>query len=629
MGKPRLNQQVPIQNPFPVQWGTDFKIEKPIGSGAFGQVYLATYHGENEKIKNQIKGKKIAIKQFSEEDKEVDIAPYLSQMANVRPELGQKYNAGFMISDENGTKRLVSEFVSYDPETSSSSDLQKYFVQVNTNSDENYTFQKQFDQNNLAITLSQFAFAMKDTQNALHEAGVFHFDTGARNFLVAEPTRDDQGNILKVNLKISDYGFSEIIPSEGFVHFVEGSNLPLRSLDARTYAREGRSVATDIYALKIAMIEMIGLAMNFNPQEIKNKILCLEPNQSNDDFAMARMQYSNEEVLKKFVENLEYEIKRMSDFNRKAQIDTFLQCYKEFLTHMPAKCEVGEHCSVADMKAIREEDNKRLIDANKNFKVAIKEVFNELELSQHKNDLIDNRLQYIQDSPTALKVSSWNQLQAQRQRLMTGGQHYSPIPLPKLQTQQKELIHSSSTAVLMNSFGPLTPMTAVKSSLSDLERKSPSLVPSPKREKSLPENKVEISKDKLHEAEKLVKPIPSVQLMKSNDLERLKLIKRLNLIKEIVYNDHLWKDKSILKIGGINTMKIYFSGLPLDTLDRGVLKMLSDAINDIVTEKLALHRPTRNEVVENFYKAIQSNTLESFYDELTKKKEEKPRRHSP
>ncbi len=91
-------------------------------------------------------------------------------------------------------------------------------------------------------------------QNNLHENNVLHLDTAPRNFLVT--TEPGTNNLV---LKITDFGLSvpTIMPKEGEAY--HNQQAPVRIVDQEGY--NGRAgVKTDIYARKMAMLEVIALA---------------------------------------------------------------------------------------------------------------------------------------------------------------------------------------------------------------------------------------------------------------------------------------------------------------------------------------------------------------------------------
>src|SRR3990167_7873365 len=379
---PRILSQIRVRS-------SDFKIgHPPIGKGTFGEVSTATFNGNNSRIKDL---GLIVVKNFigslgEASDNDPFISPYLFQAAITNPRLGDKYNAGIVVVDEENHQRLISQFVTYHKDQPpKSGNLESYFRRVNANSNTSFASFPLFNNNNLAITLSQFAFSMKDSQNAVHEAGVFHFDTAARNFLVGKPICDASGNILQMALKISDFGLSEIMPPNGIVHLEDKPLLPSRWLDSSTLYRQGHSIVTDLYALKISMLEAIGLALG-----VTNTVeeLLIFPGQTLGHFFDFRIANTDSEALKLFLANAEAIASNHLDPERGKQVKLMIDCYRDYLTTMPSGCKKQGYYTPEEVQAIRAEDNKLFLEATAKFKNTMKNA-----LSVHpQQDILHQRL---------------------------------------------------------------------------------------------------------------------------------------------------------------------------------------------------------------------------------------------
>lgn len=93
------------------------------------------------------------------------------------------------------------------------------------------------------VMLARFVSDIKEGQAELHQAGIIHSDSAARNCLVGEN-----------KLKVGDLGISVQVNADGIAIRDPNMQVPLYMFDQRNYLKQEVTVATDIFSLKCLML---------------------------------------------------------------------------------------------------------------------------------------------------------------------------------------------------------------------------------------------------------------------------------------------------------------------------------------------------------------------------------------
>lgn len=357
-------------------------IGDPLGSGAFGTVFLCQYDGSHpDVLKLCDVNKMVAVKYFT--SGQVDQA----ELANVKAIYERSINtftaelaANFPLDsprtrdnpdkqeerlgalDEAVEERLnefkknvvvslpmksnrgevvgvVSPLVAYayTPQKTYSSDLQDFLTDVSTSlpylsagSDELRDVTQKTLGNNVAISLAQFTSAMLKGQDQLHTIGMLHNDTAARNFLVSAIERNGLGDIVSVDVALADPGLSGVMKEDGTMPVDTTRNVPFRYLSRSVLDTRQYDIYSDIYALKASLIENLG----FLEQKMNSDVLCHQPGESSNDFFNFRFQKNDNEALSHYLNHVQRGLSMMTPAIAN-QVATYINYYHDFMTIMP------------------------------------------------------------------------------------------------------------------------------------------------------------------------------------------------------------------------------------------------------------------------------------------------------
>ncbi len=366
--QPRAPNQLLTVNPADL---TEMPGE-PLGEGGFGKVVGVEYKGADPELLAMAQRGALIVKSFKREpDEDVVINPYLHQLLiHDRPDLRGKFTVG-VVREKEGKPVIIGNFVSYNGYQSS--DLEKFIygtMSYGSEARKNTTaFAYAFEDTNVATSLVQLMASMKISQDALHEAGVFHLDTSPRNFLLRQAVVNDKGS-MNVSAVINDFGLSRRIPPNGVVPFtpeLEKSRWPLRYMDSRAINRDGFSIATDYYALRISMMENVCHALNIPLDSI---LWIQKPDEGYMNTIIQRQQLTDEFALAKFTDHLMVKIENCNNPAMKLHLQLFVKSFRDYLTSMPPKSDTY---TPEQLRAIRQEDGLKFSRALDNFSQMMQE----------------------------------------------------------------------------------------------------------------------------------------------------------------------------------------------------------------------------------------------------------------
>jgi serine/threonine protein kinase len=171
------------------------------------------------------------------------------------------------------------------------------------------------------------------SQMELHETNILHLDTSPRNFVMT-----DNG------VKIIDFGLSLTMDTTGTSEDIRFPLNPLYLYDAKAAIGEGKSIETDIYSRKIAMMEVLLTYLNINRSEYGNAIT-----------SSLNKQYisSNKDRLVKALSILEEYANKDKTVKKQFVLDIIAD-YRDYLTYMPTK-------SSQTPQAFDEADSKKFL----------------------------------------------------------------------------------------------------------------------------------------------------------------------------------------------------------------------------------------------------------------------------
>ncbi|WP_172597015.1 protein kinase [Legionella spiritensis] len=349
-----------------------FRVETNgvLGKGAFGSVELFEYRGDQFKSLCDEKGR-VAVKFQSNPDKnELLIAEHLSKNLLKGELSGEKArcNQTAPLEDEAGFLGIVTAYEYYartvhGEEQEVSRDLLQFLRPKKPPLEhEDPDIERAF-QENPAIMLSQIASSMHSSQEALHQVSVLHVDTALRNFMV-NATWDEQGNLIAIQSKIVDYGLSKIVEkNENVYDFSHGARWPVKHFNQESLDNGVLSIKTDLHALRLAMIGMVGLASSSDPTHIEEDFIKFkypDVEESIPDFANKRVNVSDEAYLKILLTKIRDVVDMQCDNNpeKKAELYLFLDCYEDYLLSLP---------DTHDFSEAQRLDREKLHEANNRF----------------------------------------------------------------------------------------------------------------------------------------------------------------------------------------------------------------------------------------------------------------------
>jgi hypothetical protein len=335
-----------------------------LGEGNWGRVELCKYEGDDPAILSICDHfMRVAVKTLKAtggiDKHEVKIISHLNQQGlNTKA----KFNLSLPLKENDNYLAILSKFISYnhDPTHPQSASLLDFLRNQSETDDKNFN-------EDLALTMAQFTTAMKNAQDNLHAAGVLHLDTSLRNFLVKQPKLDNRGEIIKFKVVISDFGLSEISKGIQPVDISHWETGPIKSLDHTALENKKVSIFTDIFSLKVSAINMIGIMAGAKQEGSLLKLSRFD--YSNQQFMEKRLKKftNDEDVLKKYLKNAikfldeKYDEDDLNDTNYQ-QLTLYVDCYRDYLTHMPSK---------TNPQLAKIVDRKLIINANEKFLVRL------------------------------------------------------------------------------------------------------------------------------------------------------------------------------------------------------------------------------------------------------------------
>lgn len=326
----------------------ELEKQKKLGGGAFGTAYRYAYIGNNPDISlltstaAKRDQKYIVVKKYhgNIDKNELEIASALFQAHEKNPQ-STRYCLALPVTNSSGEPiGLASSYISYTriDKKIISGDLESAITKEITNK-KNATENGMLFDMNLEQILPQITASMQKSVQSIHQAGVLHCDISARNFLVGKPVKENN-DLINMPIVISDYGLSQRMPADinDGVPPINMAQVPIRWYDHECMQTQKITLATDLYATKAATIEMLGLILGKKSEDI----LCFKQGESLMDLAIAkRDNFSNDDGLKLFLDNVARAAEACPDF-RKEAIQTFVECYKPYLTQMPSGQSLAE-----------------------------------------------------------------------------------------------------------------------------------------------------------------------------------------------------------------------------------------------------------------------------------------------
>ena len=220
----------------------DFTLIKPIGKGAFGEVYITSKQGSKEKFAT----KKIEKKRFIENPR---AKKYLDNEINIlklvdHPNIVKL----FTIKETSQYMYIVTEYCNGG---GLSDCLEAYKQKYNSS----------FPENVVQYLMRQIMSGIK----YLHDNRILHRDLKLDNILVCFDNEEDRKkkNMLKATVKIIDFGFARYLKNEELAFSALGSPINmdpiiLRKLNKLDYANEfGYDEKADIWSLGTLTYEMM------------------------------------------------------------------------------------------------------------------------------------------------------------------------------------------------------------------------------------------------------------------------------------------------------------------------------------------------------------------------------------
>src|SRR3990167_150322 len=350
----------------------DIERTEKVGEGAFGIVSAIKYKGHDPALIRLADRGELVLKEFRQNDNqsvldnETIITPFLHQKSQEIPDLGKKCNISAVVKMDDKLYLMGKRVVFDEGPPPQSSDLEKYIQTLSENTHFQTTGnpgRDAFDNQHIAHTLNELTLSMKDAQNALHTAGIFHFDTAARNLLV--------NSTYPIGVTITDFGVSEKIPENGVIDYDSRRQLAFKWVDQASFA--GRhTIATDLYALKISILETISLSLGMRLSQIVN--LPVNPGEDPNNsqaFMNTRKELSDDEAMSIYLRNLDEMMQHPAQYQlnseRCNQMQLFINAYRDYLSQMPTGCKSSGDYSKEEIGLIRNEDNQRLMEATNRF----------------------------------------------------------------------------------------------------------------------------------------------------------------------------------------------------------------------------------------------------------------------
>lgn len=366
---------------------SQLKMIDELGKGEFGMVLLCAYEGNDPAIlhfakENKNGAKMVAVKLLTKEDPNEDaVMSFLEKLP--------KDNSVLDVVPKSAMagKLRVMENVAFDESDHHAFNLKRFLAMHASHL--GVSSPPSLQGVELKSALNQLFQQVTYTQDQLHCAGILHFDTAPRNFLVTSDLK----------LKIIDFGFSQTtLTSSGGEHpYRSGIIAPISIMDQGAFQWKA-GIRTDIFARKMAMFEMLALAagqsnldkptmtygdLTANEKEffsehalteavkqklfkedLKQKLMFKVDVADSDELNSQQWQYlrrkstekNDEYYLQKTFENVRVMIDANDEPEVRNQLHEVLVKYQAYLTSMPS-------VNLADAYQIKEAD-KMLFDSH-------------------------------------------------------------------------------------------------------------------------------------------------------------------------------------------------------------------------------------------------------------------------
>ena len=238
----------------------DLTLVKPIGRGAFGEVYFTSKQGSKEKYAT----KKIEKRKFTRNPK---AKSYLDNEINILKEINHPNIV--KLYDIKDTSQYIYLVTEYCNGGGLSDCLEEYQKRNN----------KPFPENIVQYLMKQIVSAL----SYLHNKKILHRDIKLDNILVNFDKEEDRKklNMLKAKVKMIDFGFARYLKNEELAFSTLGSPINmdpgiLRKLNKMEHSKEyGYDEKADIWSLGTICYEMLIGKCTFDAesmQDLVNKV---------------------------------------------------------------------------------------------------------------------------------------------------------------------------------------------------------------------------------------------------------------------------------------------------------------------------------------------------------------------
>jgi len=238
----------------------DLTLDKPLGKGAFGEVYLTSKMGSKEKFATKKIDKKFTLNPKAKK--------YLDNEIGVLRD----------INHENIVKlydvKETSQFYYLVTEYCNGGDLSKCLE------DYEEKYKKPFSEEIVQYLMKQIVSALR----YLHNKRILHRDIKLDNILVNFENEQDRKNqnMLKAKVKLIDFGFARYLKKEELAYSTLGSPINmdpgiLRKLNKMQHSKDfGYDEKADIWSLGTICYEMLIGKCTFDAESMKDLIKKVE-----------------------------------------------------------------------------------------------------------------------------------------------------------------------------------------------------------------------------------------------------------------------------------------------------------------------------------------------------------------
>ena len=238
----------------------DLTLQKPLGKGAFGEVYLTSKQGCHEKFATKKIDKKYASNPRAKKylDNEINILKEIDH-----PNIIKLYE----VKETTQYYYLVMELCNGGGLSDCLEDYQK-------------KYKKPFPEEIVQYLMKQIVSAI----NYLHKKNILHRDIKLDNILVNFETEKDrlEKNMLKSHVKVIDFGFARRLAPETLAYSVLGSPINmdpgiLRKLNKMEHSNNyGYDQKADIWSLGTVCYEMLIGKCTFDAESMRELISKVE-----------------------------------------------------------------------------------------------------------------------------------------------------------------------------------------------------------------------------------------------------------------------------------------------------------------------------------------------------------------